>query len=437
MTAGTTSFHGPEGVPSGAERASDTCVACTSTPVMVSWVTPLAFGPAGSFMRRADDATRPPTRWDPMPTGDAVSTNRPPPRGSVRARSLRPIRVVAVESSPVVRGVIRHELNANADIKLVAVAIDAAGARGAIYTHRPDVVLTDLRPEDHQDLDLLRELRRLHPVPVVLFTQIDAHSAAPIAAALRDGALEVVAKPQQVRDYDELELLLPEAIRAAFAARPDTAGDTAERPRGPCSGILSRHAAERAVVVVGGATGSLPALRTLLASLPPICPPIAVAIHHPAGITAALAADLDAISSLRVRVAEDGRSLRPCEVLLAPGGSHLELDGAPGDLRVTTAAGELCHGHRPGVDLLMRSAARTAATAATGLILSGRGSDGATGMRALRQAGGETIAQDEATSLLYGMPAAAIKLGAVDHVLPERELARGVMRCAIRRAGHG
>jgi two-component system chemotaxis response regulator CheB len=339
------------------------------------------------------------------------------------------ISVLVVDDSATMRALIRHALLPDPDILVVGEAGNAQDARAAIKALNPDVITLDVEMPEMNGLDFLEHLMRLRPMPVVMVSGLTSKGAETTVRALEIGALDCVAKPSPAapRSFDRL----PQAIHAAAAARRTRlavgaipSGRTAQATP---SGI---RATSTRLIVMAASTGGVEALIQVFSELPPDAPPIAVVQHMPALFTGSFAQRLDRLSAVTVAEAVDGAFLKPGTAVIAPGGErHLEVIGASGGpLRCRLVASDPESGHRPSADRLFRSAARAAGARALGVILTGMGADGAAGLLAMRQAGAHTISQDEATSVVFGMPNAAQRLGAVIEQLPLEQIAAGIVR---------
>lgn len=331
------------------------------------------------------------------------------------------LRVLVVDDSAVVRETLRELLSQEPDLE-VETASDPLVALPKMARHPPDVVVLDLEMPRMDGLTFLRKLMAEQPTPVVICSGHTGRGSEAALRALREGAVEVIGKPRiGVREFlAESAVLLVDAVRGAARARvrrpwpaasaraPAMEGAARPVPRPP-PGML---------VGIGASTGGTEALRFLLGALPADAPAIAVVQHMPAGFTEAFARHLDRDCRLRVREARDGDSFEPGLALIAPGNRHLSVERTGSGYVARVLDGPLVSRHRPSVDVLFQSLVQAAGAGVVAVLLTGMGSDGAEGMLTLKRAGATTLAQDEATSVVFGMPKEAINRGAVDQVLP-------------------
>jgi len=333
----------------------------------------------------------------------------------------RPIRVLIIDDSALVRRMASAALDSDPQIEVVGTAVDPLAAQEMIPALQPDVLTLDLEMPRMDGLTFLRLLMERSPLPVVVLSSLTTRGSDYALEALRLGAVEVIGK-SGAASLEELGAELVLKVKAAAAARLGrAAGAFAPQPV-PAGGKAlppAGHFDPRALVLLGASTGGTEALRAVLTQLPVEMPPIAVVQHIPALFSRNFAARLDALCALEVREATDGERLRPGTVLLAPGGHHLLLHWRGDHYIARITEGPLVWHQRPAVDLLFASAAAAGAgpRCLAGL-LTGMGRDGAEGLLQLRQRGAVTFAQDEATSVVFGMPRAAWQAGATDTLLP-------------------
>lgn len=342
--------------------------------------------------------------------------------------AARRIRVLIVDDSAVARRSIQEALAEDPEIEVVGSACDAYVAREKILKHDPDVITLDLEMPRMDGLTFLRILEEHHPLPVVVVSALTPQGSAKALEALEAGALDVLAKPDGHQTLGELAPQLAYHVKAAARARrrprpleptPPPASPVPEPP-----GSLESSA--RRVILVGASTGGVEALRFLLPRLPDGLPPIAVVQHIPPNFSRIMAERLDELCAFEVREAREGDELRRGLCLVAPGDYHLVLAPLGLGYRVRLTQSPPVHHCRPAVDVLFRSAVEAAGAQAVAVLLTGMGVDGARGMQELRRAGARTLVQDEETSVVFGMPQAAIKLGAADVVVPLQDMPQAI-----------
>jgi two-component system, chemotaxis family, protein-glutamate methylesterase/glutaminase len=337
----------------------------------------------------------------------------------------RPLEVLVVDDSAVARQVLSAVLSAAG--MTVRVAPDPVFALRKLEHHAPDVVVLDLEMPRMDGLTFLRQLSRQRPIPVVICSGTTDGRTGKAIEALQSGAVEVVTKPKTaVREFlFESSVMLIDAVTAAARTRPKLAPP---RPSNAPSGRLLGTRAASSVIAIGASTGGPEAIRVILSGLPREAPPVVVAQHMPAGFTKAFANMLDRECAIEVREAVVGDVLRPGLALIAPGGRHLTLKRLAGQYVADLTGGPLVSRHRPSVDVLFESVARELGPRAIGVLLTGMGDDGARGLAALKQAGAPTLAQDEASSAVFGMPRAAIEQGAACEVLALEAMGEAILR---------
>ena len=351
-----------------------------------------------------------------------------------------PIRVFIVDDSAVMRQVATTILERDASIKVIGTAADPLFARDKMQRDWPDVILLDVEMPRMDGISFLREIMRDRPTPVVICSTLAVSGAATTLEALAAGAVAVVAKPTLgLRDFlQDHERDLLQTIRTAARARPAKPQALARppqvEPKRSADAILPAGTAgamaqttER-VIAIGTSTGGTQALEAVLTALPRTVPGLVIVQHMPVRFTAAFAERLDRLCEIEVKEAADGDRVRPGRALIAPGGQHLLLRRSGAQYYVEVRDGPLVNRHKPSVDVLFRSVARAAGRNALGIIMTGMGDDGARGLKEMREAGARTVAQDEQTSVVFGMPKEAIKMGAVDEVLPLGAMAEVICR---------
>jgi len=349
----------------------------------------------------------------------------------------RPLRVLVVDDSAVVRQVMGTVLSQHGGMA-VAVAADPLIAMDKMRRERPDVILLDLEMPRMDGLTFLRKIMSEDPLPVVICSGLAACGTEAALRALEHGAVEIVTKPTLgVRGFlEDSASSLVDTVRAAAAARlrlrprppratsPRLAADTLIPPlQKPSLTITSAK-----VVAIGASTGGTEALRQILEAMPPDAPGMVIVQHMPELFTAAFARRLDETCRIEVKEAADGDRVLEGRALIAPGNRHTMLRRSGAHYTVEVADGPAVSRHRPSVDVLFRSAALAAGPNAVGVIMTGMGNDGASGLLEMKRAGAATIAQDEATCVVFGMPKEAIARGAVDDIAPLRRLPATILK---------
>jgi len=325
-------------------------------------------------------------------------------------------RVLIVDDSAVVRQIFRQELSKDPDIEVVGTAPDPYVARDKILKLNPDVVSLDIEMPRMDGLTFLRKLMRHHPLPVVIVSSLTVKGGELALEAVAAGAVDVMCKPGAAYTVGDMSRELAEKLK--MAARVDVKGKGLPGRSTRCAGSLPALArTTNKVLAIGASTGGTVALEAILTVMPPNLPGTVVTQHMPEVFTRAFAQRLNGLSDLDVKEAQDGDSVVPGVVLVAPGNMHMLLRRSGARYYVQVKSGPLVNQHRPSVDVMFRSVAQVAGSNALGVILTGMGGDGARGLLEMREAGAATLAQDEASCVVFGMPKVAIDLGAVDHVV--------------------
>lgn len=358
------------------------------------------------------------------------------------------IRVLIVDDSAVVRQSLSSILESDPEIEVMGTAADPIIAVKKIMKEVPDVITLDIEMPRMDGLTFLRKIMTQHPIPVVVISSLTTAGTQTALKALEYGASEIIGKPTMNPDlfFQEEHIMLCDVVKAAahaklsrkkpelfeqnqapepaVASQPVTNATIQVRPKYSADVMLEKGGGNDIIVntdkviVLGSSTGGTEAIRSLLRQLPNNMPGIAIVQHMPEGFTRSFSNSLNQISELEVKEAENGDKLYKGRVLIAPGNKHMLLKRVGKEYFVEVKEGPLVNRHRPSVDVLFRSAARYAGNNAIGVILTGMGNDGAKGMQEMHDAGALTIAQDEASCVVFGMPKEAIKAGAVDEVMP-------------------
>jgi two-component system chemotaxis response regulator CheB len=348
------------------------------------------------------------------------------------------IRVLIVDDSALMRQVLATLLARDPAIEVAGVASDPYVARDKIRQLNPDVLTLDVEMPRMDGLAFLEKLMRARPMPVVMVSSLTEAGCATTLRALELGAVDFVTKPKlDLREQmPEVAREVIDKVKAAAAARvrrPAPTNGAAPPPPRPPAGALLKSTDQ--VIAVGASTGGTEALKDFLMALPADCPGVVVVQHMPEKFTRAFADRLDGLCTVRVKEAEDGDRVLTGHVLIAPGDYHMSLTRAGATYLVKLNQAPPVNRHRPSVDVLFNSCSTAAGSNAIGIIMTGMGDDGARGLLAMRNAGARTLAQDEATSVVFGMPKAALEMGGVERVLPLGQLAGAAV--GLVRVPHG
>ncbi|MBU3078056.1 protein-glutamate methylesterase/protein-glutamine glutaminase [Sphingomonas quercus] len=356
-------------------------------------------------------------------------------------------RVLVIDDSASVRQTMTHILEEDPELEVIAAAADPFAAARYIHEEVPDVITLDVEMPRMDGITFLRKLMIQCPVPVVMCSSLTEEGSETLLQAMEAGAVDVILKPRVgVADHlAEAHLQIRDVVKAAARARIKgrPAAPRVARPEGPekkltADAVLpppSGRAMSRTtemIVCIGASTGGTEALREVLEALPANSPGIVVVQHMPESFTNAFARRLNTLCEVDVKEAVDGDPVLRGHVLIAPGGKHLMLERQGARYVVAVKDGPLVTRHRPSVDVLFRSAARSAGSNAVGIIMTGMGDDGARGLLEMKQAGARTFAQDEASSIVFGMPKEAIARGAADKIIPLQNIARELLHATAR-----
>ncbi len=339
---------------------------------------------------------------------------------------MKPVKVLVVDDSALVRSVLSEILSSDPALEVVGTASDPLIARDKIKQLHPDVLTLDVEMPRMDGLTFLENLMRLRPMPVLMVSSLTAQGAEVTLQALELGAVDFVTKPAlDVRaGLEAYAEMLREKVKTAARSRPRGPSGLAA-PRPPAAGPARprRFSTTEKIIAIGASTGGTEAIKEVLAAMPPDAPAIVITQHIPQMFSAPFAARMDRASAMSVCEAQDGQPIVPGHAYIAPGHQHLLVvrSGARYLCRLSDAPPE--NRHRPSVDVMFRSVVDNVGTNAVGALLTGMGEDGARGLLALRETGCRTLVQDEASSVVWGMPGAAHKIGAAEQVLPLERIA--------------
>ena len=351
---------------------------------------------------------------------------------------MQKIKVLCVDDSALIRSLMTEIINGQPDMTVVATAPDPLVARELIKQHNPDVLTLDVEMPRMDGLDFLEKLMRLRPMPVVMVSSLTERGSEITLRALELGAVDFVTKPRVgIRDgMLEYAERLADKVRAAASARVRQAAPTvahaagtqaAAHAHGPAPLINNPLISTEKLIIIGASTGGTEAIREVLVPLPPDAPAVMIAQHMPPGFTKSFAQRLNGLCRITVKEAEHGERVLPGHAYIAPGHAHLLLARSGANYIAHLSDEPPVNRHRPSVDVLFRSAAQHAGKNAVGVILTGMGRDGAAGLLDMRNAGAYTLAQDEASCVVFGMPREAIALGGADEVASIGDMSQRVM----------
>ncbi|WP_404303176.1 chemotaxis response regulator protein-glutamate methylesterase [Alicycliphilus denitrificans] len=349
------------------------------------------------------------------------------------------IKVIVVDDSAVVRQVNRETLARASDIEVIAVCPDPVAALEKMRQQWPDVIVTDIEMPRMDGIAFLKKIMAERPTPTVVCSSLTQEGAATTMEALAAGALAIITKPalgvkQFLQDAgNDIVAAVRAAARANMGhvrtqARPRLAVDAVLAAKNPAgTGSSAMHDTTDKVVAIGTSTGGTQALEAVLTQLPRTSTGIVVVQHMPEKFTALFAQRLNSLCAMEVREAQDGDRVLPGRVLIAPGGRHMLLQRSGAQYLVQVRDGPVVNRHKPSVDVLFRSVAQVAGRNALGIIMTGMGDDGAHGMKEMHNAGALTVAEDESTCVVFGMPKVAIEMGGVAKVVPLDRIAQEII----------
>jgi two-component system chemotaxis response regulator CheB len=337
------------------------------------------------------------------------------------------IRVLVIDDSALIRQMLTEILNSRDDIEVVGAAADAFIAREKIKQLSPDVLTLDIEMPKMTGLQFLQNLMRLRPMPVIMVSTLTERGAPETLEALELGAVDYICKPK-AKTETKLRIFaddLVDKVRMASTARvrPFKLNKTALT-------TIAKNTAFPRIIAVGSSTGGTEAIKELLSSVPDNCPPILITQHIPKVFSTSFAERLDRALAMEVFEAKEGMIIRPGCVYIAPGDFHLTISASGTKKICHVIQTEKVNRHRPAVDVMFNSILESYGSKVVAVMLTGMGADGAEGMLKLKQAGAITYAQDEATSVVWGMPQAALNIGAVDEVLPLQKISEKMLKSA-------
>ena len=346
------------------------------------------------------------------------------------------IRVLVVDDSAVMRRLLSELLGSDPEIEVVGTAADPYEAREQIKSLNPDVLTLDVEMPRMDGLTFLRNLMRLRPMPVVMCSSLTQQGAEATLDAIALGAVDFIEKPRVVNGMNVLAHELIDKVKGAAGARVRQlvvpAEATPEQAPRVARTFSSRHSSTR-LIAIGASTGGTEAIRVVLEGLPPDVPGVVISQHIPKAFSGSFAVRMNACSQLEVCEAQDGQPILPGHAYIAPGDQHLLVVKDGGQLRCRLSDGELVNRHRPSVDVMFRSVADQLGAHAIGVLLTGMGKDGAEGLKEMLEAGAQTLAQDEASSVVWGMPGAAWQIGAVQSLHPLNQIPDRILHLASAR----
>ena len=337
------------------------------------------------------------------------------------------IKVLIVDDSAVVRKILSEELSRYKDIEIIGTAVDPYVARDKIVRLHPDVVTLDLEMPRMDGLSFLTKLMKHYPLPVVVLSSLTPRNSEMALKALELGAVEVLGKPGTAYSTQNISQTLVRAIRAAAGARIQRIPEKIEMAISQnVSGVLLTQTTHK-VIAIGASTGGTKAIEVVLSGMPVSSPGTVIVQHMPENFTSSFAKRLNDLCQMEVREAKDNDPVIPGVALIAPGNHHMLLYRSGGSYLVKIKDGPMVHYQRPSVDVLFQSVAASAGKNAVGVILTGMGADGAKGLLAMKQSGAYTLAQNEESCVVFGMPKEAIKMGAADKIVGLADVSRSII----------
>ena len=335
------------------------------------------------------------------------------------------IKVLVVDDSALIRSLLSEIIKSENDLFLVGAAPDAYAARDLVNRFKPDVITLDIEMPKVDGLTFLEKLMKAHPTPVIMISTLTEKGANATLRALELGAIDFIAKPKLgvAQGIESYRQLIIEKIRLAAQTKVKHLTRQASTTK-----LTVNYSGTEKIIAVGASTGGTEAIKEFMMQLPSNSPAVVISQHMPAGFTTSFAKRLNSLCKINVVEAQGGERILPGNAYLAPGNYHLLIERSGADYRLALSDSALVSGHRPSVDVMFNSLANCAAQNTIALIMTGMGKDGASGMYSLHQSGAYTLAQDEASCVVFGMPKEAINLGGVDKILPLNKLASAVVK---------
>ncbi len=339
----------------------------------------------------------------------------------------RTIKVLIIDDSAIVRKVLTETLGREDDIEVVGAAPDPIVAELKIKKYQPDVLTLDIEMPRMDGITFLGRLMQNSPMPVVVLSSLTPSGSKTALAAIEAGAVDIMCKPGSSYTIGDACTILVDKIRAASRARVERRLNGERRGQGDKRVLLLPETTNK-IFAIGASTGGVQAISTVLGRMPANLPGTVIVQHMPANFTKSFAERLNTLCSMEVKEAVDGDHVLPGRVLIAPGGYHMLLRRSGANYCVSIEGGPMVCRQKPSVEVLFNSVAKYAGSNAVGAILTGMGDDGAKGLLSMKNAGARTIAQDEASSVVYGMPKEAVQVGAADKVVPLNDIARTMLQ---------
>lgn len=344
------------------------------------------------------------------------------------------IRVLVVDDSALIRSLLAEIIKQAPDMELVGAAPDAYVAKDMVMDLKPDVITLDIEMPKVDGLTFLDRLMKARPTPVIMISTLTEKGADATIRSLELGAIDFIAKPKidVARGIGEYQAEIVDKIRIAARTRPKAR----IRPSGQVQAIPLQYSGTETIVGIGASTGGTEAIRAVLEQLSPAFPATIITQHMPPNFTKSFAQRLNSICQINVHEAKDGERILPGNAYIAPGDKHMTLVRSGADYRIKLDDGPLVCGHKPAVDVMFNSLAKVVGKNAIATILTGMGKDGAAGLLSLRQSGAITMAQDEASCVVYGMPKAAVDIGATKHIIELGKMSKALTK-AVEQLGGG